>query len=115
MMLIHLSGGIAVVGLTAIAGVAFFLGRPAGALDAIAAWALGLLGLQVASGMFLLTAGEEGPGLLHVGAPMFALAVAGAARLIQPRSGGPDPVLGAAFSIAALGALVGLATGLTAA
>jgi hypothetical protein len=65
--------------------------------------------------MFLFTATEEGPGPLHVALPLLALAAAAVARLAKPRSAdGPDPLLGAVYSLAAVGALVGLITGLTA-
>ncbi|GBC87756.1 hypothetical protein HRbin12_01774 [bacterium HR12] len=113
MMLIHLVGGIAAVGVAAVAGTAFLLGWPRGRLEAVAAWTLGLLSMQAASGMFLLTAGDGGAGLLHVGPPLLALALAGAARLIEPTARERNPILGAAFAIAALGGLVALVTGLT--
>jgi hypothetical protein len=115
MMLIHLVVGTAVVGLTVVAGAAFFLGRPRSALASIAGWALGLLIVQAATGMFLLTATEGGPGPLHIALPMLALAAAAAVRLAKPEPArGRDPLLGAAYSLAAAGALVGLITGLTA-
>lgn len=114
-MLIHLVSGATVVGLTVVAGVAFFLGQPRRALDGIAGWALGLLIVQVASGVFLLTSGDEGPGLPHVILPIGAVVVAGVARSAKPGTGlGPDPLRGAAFSLAAVAALVALLTGLTA-
>ena len=115
MMLIHLIVGTAVVGLTVAAGVAFFLGQPRSALAPLAGWALGLLIVQAATGMFLLTATEEGPGPLHVALPMLGLAAAAAVRLANPEPmRGRDPLLGAVYSFAAAGALVGLITGLTA-
>lgn len=115
MMLIHLVVGAAVVGLTVVAGVAFFLGRPRAALASIAGWALGLLIVQAATGMFLLTATEEGPGPLHIALPLLGLAAAAVVRLAKPESArGRDPLLGAVYSLAAVGALVGLITGLTA-
>ena len=115
MMLIHLVVGTAVVGLTVVAGVAFLLGRPRSALASIAGWALALLIMQAATGMFLLTATEEGPGPLHIALPMLALAAAAAVRLAKPEpTRGPDPLLGAVYSFAAVGAIVGLITGMTA-
>ncbi|OFW77773.1 MAG: hypothetical protein A2Z48_00585 [Actinobacteria bacterium RBG_19FT_COMBO_70_19] len=115
MMLVHLVAGAAVVALAILASVAFFVGRPRQALSTIAGWALGLLIVQATTGMFLLTATEEGPGPLHVALPLLALAAAAVARLARPRpADGPDPLLGAVYSLAAVGALVGLITGLTA-
>jgi hypothetical protein len=112
MMLIHLLVGTAVVGLTIVAGVAFFLGRPS-SVGTIAAWALGLLIVQAATGMFLLTATEEGPGPLHIVLPMIGLAAAAVVRLARsepaPRR---DPLAGVVYSLVAVGALVGLVTGL---
>lgn len=115
MILIHLVVGTAVVGLTVVAGIAFFLGQPGSALASIAGWALGLLIVQAATGMFLLTATEEGPGPLHIALPMLGLAAAAVVRLAKPEPArGRDPLLGAVYSLAAVGALVGLITGLTA-
>ena len=115
MILIHLVVGAAVVGLTVVAGIAFFLGQPGSALASIAGWALGLLIVQAATGMFLLTATEEGPGPLHIALPMLGLAAAAVVRLAKPEPArGRDPLLGAVYSLAAAGALVGLITGLTA-
>jgi len=115
MMLIHLVVGTTVVVLTVLAGVAFFLGHPRSALASIAGWALGLLIVQAATGMFLLTATEEGPGPAHIALPLLALAAAAAVRLVKPEpTRGADPFLGAVYSLAAAGALVGLITGLTA-
>lgn len=115
MILIHLVVGTAVVGLTVVAGIAFFLGQPGSALASIAGWALGLLIVQSATGMFLLTATEEGPGPLHIALPMLGLAAAAVVRLAKPEPApGRDPLLGAVYSLAAVGALVGLITGLTA-
>jgi len=112
-MLIHLLVGTAVVGLTIVAGAAYFLGRPR-SVATIAGWALGLLIVQAATGMFLLTATEEGPGPLHIALPMAGLAAAAVVRLART---GPasrrDPLAGAVYSLVAVGALVGLITGLT--
>lgn len=114
MMLIHLLVGVAVVGLTIAAGAAFFLGRPRAALAAIASWALALLIVQVGTGMFLLTATQEGPGPLHVALPLLGLAAAAVVRSIRPRPSGSDPLLGVAYSLAAVGSSVALITALTA-
>lgn len=111
--LVHLVAGVAVVGLTVIAGVAFFLGRLRAA--SLADGALGLLIVQTATGMFLLTATEEGPGPLHIVLPMLGLAAAAVVRLAKLElARGRDPLLGAVYAFAAAGALVGLITGLTA-
>ncbi|HZD18126.1 MAG TPA: hypothetical protein VE669_08290 [Actinomycetota bacterium] len=115
MLLIHLVIGTAVVALTVAAGIALFLGRPRSAVASIAGWALGLLVVQAANGMFLLTATEEGPGPLHIALPLLALAAVAGVRLIRPTPAvGPDPLLGAVYSLAAAGALIGLVTGLVA-
>ncbi len=112
MMLIHLLGGIAAVGVAAIAAATFSLGWPRGKLETIATWTLGLLALQVASGTLLLTGSNDGPGLLHVVAPLIALALVGGLRLVEPSAAEPSPILGAAFTLAAIGAVVALVTGL---
>jgi hypothetical protein len=112
MMLIHLLVGTAVVGLTIVAGAAYLLGRPR-SVATIAAWALGLLIVQAATGMFLLTATEEGPGPLHIVLPMTGLAAAAVVRLARSESGfRRDPLAGVVYSLVAAGALVGLITGL---
>jgi hypothetical protein len=114
MMLIHLLGGAVVVVLTVVAAVAYVVRRPPAQLATLAGWAVGLLIVQAATGMFLLTATEEGPGPLHIALPLVGLAIAGIARFSRPeRSSGRDALLGAAFSIAAIGAAVALVTGLT--
>lgn len=115
MMLIHLLVGVAVVGLTIAAGVGFLLGRPRSALTALAGWAIGLLIVQAATGMFLLTATEEGPGPLHIALPLLGLAAAGVTRLARGGiTPGRDPLVGIVYSLVAVGALVGLVTGLAA-
>jgi hypothetical protein len=113
MMLVHLVAGTAVVLAAIGAAVAYVLGKPRTQIATLAGWALGLLVVQAATGMFLLTATEEGPGPLHIALPLVGLAVAAAARFARPdRSAARDGVLAAAFSVAALGAAFALATGL---
>ncbi len=113
MMLIHLVAGAAVVLLAVAAGIAFLIGRPSATLPMLAGWALGLLIVQATTGMFLLTATEEGPGPWHIGLPLVGLAIVGAARLARsPSQGRRDPILGVAYSLAAIGAAFALVTGL---
>ncbi len=111
-MTIHLLGGVGLAVL-AIATAAAFLVRRAVPRATLAAWALALLLVQVATGMLLLTATNEGPGPVHVAVPLAALAVAGAARFFSSMRGrGGTAVLSAAYAFVAFAALVALATGL---
>jgi hypothetical protein len=113
MMLVHLVAGTAVVLTAMAAAVAYAIGRRRTQIATLAGWALGLLVVQAATGMFLLTATEKGPGPLHVALPLVGLTVAAIARFAGPdRSAARDGVLAAAFSVAALGAAFALATGL---
>jgi hypothetical protein len=114
-MLIHLFGGVAVIALAVPAAIGYLAGRPGKQIAALAGWTLGLLVLQAATGMFLLTATEEGPGPLHVAVPLAGLALAALASAARAdRSGSRDIVLAAAFSVAAAGAGFALVTGLSA-
>lgn len=115
MMLIHLVAGAAVVLLAITTGIAFLVGRPREKLQILAGWVLGLLIVQATTGMFMLTANVEGPGPWHIGLPLVGLAVAAGARLARSQSRpGPDPILGVAFSVVAVGAAFALVTGLAA-
>lgn len=115
MMIIHLVVGIGVAVATAAAALAFVIGWPTKRVTAIVGWVLGLLIVQAATGMFLLTATEEGPSPLHVVAPFIGLALIAGARFLRPEPTRADgPFLGAVFTVAAAGALVGLVTGLSA-
>ncbi len=115
MMLIHLVGGTAVVVLTVAAGVVYATGRQRARLAAVAAWALALLVVQAATGMFLLTASDEGPGPVHVVLPLVGLAVVAGSRLLgSQRVRRPDGWLAGAHAVAAVAAIVALLTGLAA-
>ncbi len=115
MMLIHLVGGFAVVVAAVVAAIAFALGWPMQRVTTIAGWALGLLIVQAASGMLLLTATDGGPGPVHIGVALIGLALVGGARLARPEPASADaPLLGAVFALVAIGALVALASGLAA-
>src|SRR3972149_5992888 len=88
---VHLFLGLAVVALSALAG-AQVLARASGQLqEAVAGWAIGMLGLQIASGMFLLTAIVRGPGVLHVILPVAGFVAVLGARAIKTelRQAGP--------------------------
>lgn len=115
MMVIHLVVGLGVVVATAAAAFAFVIGWPPRRVAAIGGWALALLIVQATTGMFLLTATDEGPGPLHVVVPFMGLALVAGARFLRPEPARTDgPILGAVFTAAAIGALVGLVTGLSA-
>jgi len=79
----HFFLGLAVVLLNAVAGLQALAKRTGPRQEAIAAWAIGTLGLQIASGMFLLTAIVRGPGVLHVILPVVALFAVLGARAIK--------------------------------
>jgi hypothetical protein len=79
---VHLFLGLAVVGLNAVAGAQALAGRSGQLGEAVAGWAIGILGLQIASGMFLLTAIVRGPGVLHVILPVAGFVAVLGARLV---------------------------------
>lgn len=79
----HFFLGIAVVLLNVAAGLRALTKRNVRQQDAIAAWAIGTLGLQIASGMFLLTSIVRGPGVLHVILPIVGLFAVLGARAIK--------------------------------
>jgi len=106
----HAFLGFAVVALTGIAGVRGLILRKAGPTDqAIAGWALGTLVIQTASGMFLLTATSEGPGVLHIALPLAAIAAILGARAM--RGDARTTAMGAAYLFAAVASLVAWLTG----
>lgn len=113
MMSIHLVVGAVAVFVAIAAAVAYLVGRPRAQIAALAGWAIGLLIVQAATGMFLLTATEEGPGPFHVALPLAGLAVAAVARFARADGAvARDGFLAAAFSVAAVGAAFALVTGL---
>lgn len=114
MTLIHLVVGFLVVGLMVAAGIAYVIGSSPSTLNVLAGWALGLLIVQVTTGVFLLTATEEGPGPIHIAAPVLGLVVVGIARLVPHEDEGRDPLFAVVYSLAAIGALAGLVTGIVA-
>lgn len=76
--------GLAVVLLNGATGVRGLLYRSRGPVDpALAGWAHGTLGIQVASGFFLLTSTTQGIGLLHLALPTAALAGVLGARAVR--------------------------------
>jgi len=115
MILIHLVVGIGVAVAAAGTAFGFAVGWPASRVSTFAGWALGLLLVQGATGMFLLSATGDGPGPLHIVVPLVGLAVIAAARFLRPEpTRGDAPLLGAVFTVAAVGALIGLVSGLSA-
>lgn len=106
----HVFLGIAVVALNGIAGVRGLILRKAGPTDqAIAGWALGTLVIQAASGMFLLTATSEGPGVVHIALPLAAIAAILGARAMKGE--GRATAMGVAYLFAAAASLVTWLTG----
>lgn len=76
--------GLAVVLLNGATGVRGLMYRSRGPVDpALAGWAHGALGLQVASGFFLLTSTTQGIGVWHLALPTAALAGVFGARAIR--------------------------------
>lgn len=116
MMVIHLIVGVAVVICALGAAAAYVFRWPTAKPGAIAGWAVGLLVVQVATGMFLLTAGEEGPGPLHIFLPLAALAIAAGVRSVRSERAAmtPDGLLAAVYGVAAVAAAFALVSGLVA-
>jgi hypothetical protein len=115
MMLIHLVIGVAVVVWGIVATVSY-LGGWAGVKPAtVAGWVIALLVVQLATGMFLLTATEEGPGPWHIALPLFGLAIVVVARATRSeRSVKRDNVLALAYCVAAAFSAFALITGIAA-
>jgi len=107
----HLVLGAAVVLLCLAAGVLGLLKRSGRREAAIGAWALGALIIQVATGMFLLTAAESVE-VVHVLLPSAGLAVVLGARAVKSEAGAT--MMGAAYLFAAATAVVAFLTGVAA-
>ena len=106
----HVFLGFAVVALNGIAGVRGLVLRKAGPTDqALGGWALGTLVIQAASGMFLLTATSEGPGVVHIALPVAAIAAILGARSMKGE--GRVTAMGAAYLFAAVASTVSWLTG----
>ncbi len=110
MTVFHLVLGIAVVVLCATVGVLGLMGRSGPAESAIAGWALAALVVQVASGMFLLTA-TESAGVVHLLLPLVGLAAVLGARAMRSEIG--PRLAGTAYLAATAAAVVAFATGVT--
>ena len=109
MTLFHLVLGVAVVLLNAAAGVRLLLEKHTEGDAVLAGWAHAALGLQAASGFFLFTATEEGPGILHVILPIAALGGVIAARVMSDTS--TSRAVGAASLVAAGTSVFAFVTG----
>lgn len=82
MNLLHVVLGGAVVLLNGVGGVQALV-RGAGEVPGMASWGHGALGVQLASGFFLLTGTTGGPGVAHVALPFGALAMVLGVRVLE--------------------------------
>jgi hypothetical protein len=116
MMVVHLVIGVAVVACGIVAAFSYVAGWPAVKPATVAGWAIALLVVQAATGMFLLTATEEGPGPWHIALPLFGLGIVALARAARSgRSATQDGVLAVAYGVAAAASAFALITGIVAA
>jgi hypothetical protein len=115
MMLVHLVVGVAAVACGIVAMLSYLTRWPAVRPATVAGWAIGLLVVQGATGMFLLTATEEGPGPWHIALPLLGLGIVAVARAARSeRSATHDGVLALAYCVAAAASTYALITGLAA-